>query len=133
MIDDEGKARRLARAVCADVMLYNASVKDAPLHERATMIAGPVHEGRALYASRVSPALHRVLDEAIAELIAQPLGLEPGALSNRTPAQPLAPAASAAKPLAPPEMVRPDRGGVLVLVVAVLILIAAAAAFLLLR
>jgi hypothetical protein len=119
VIDDEDKARRLARAICADVMLYNAAVKDAPQHERAGLIAGPIAEGRALFVSRVSPRLAGLFEQEVAALIAGPLGIQLAA----SPTVPLS---------AGPVVVEAGGSSRLVIVVA-LFLAAAAAAFFLFR
>ena len=76
VIDDEDKARRLARAICADVMLSNAAVKDAPQHERAGLIAGPIAEGRVLFGARVSPRLAGLFEQEAAALVAVPPGVQ---------------------------------------------------------
>lgn len=124
VIDDEDKAQRLARAICADVMLYNGAAKDAPRDQRRALIAAPVQEGRALFASRASPRLAHVFEEAVAELVSGPLGIEaPGA------------GARVASPARAPTSIDPpspegSSSNKLVIVVAVLLVIAAAVAFL---
>jgi len=122
LIDDEDKARRLARAICADVMLYNAAVKDAPAHERAGLIAGPVAEGRGLYASRVSPQLAGIFEQEVAALVAGPLGVQ---LSAAPPTS-----AHQGSPLAAPVVVEAGGNNTLVIVVALVVAAAAAAFFL---
>lgn len=118
VIDDEDKARRLARAICADVMLYNPAVKDAPVHERAGLIAGPVAEGRALFVSRVSPHLAGLFEQEVAALIAGPLGVQL--------------AASPTVPQVAPVVVEAGGSNKVVIVVA-LVIAAAAGAFFLFR
>ena len=127
MIDDEDKARRLARAVCSDVMLYNAEVKAAPQPERAKLISGPMKEGRELYLARVSPGLGWVFDEVATELVAQPLEIDPRAIVDELPPAPHPPVRTSER--APP--VRPERGNLAVLIVAAIILVATALVFLL--
>ncbi len=124
MIEEDDKAKRLAQAICADVMLYNAAVKDAPVDQRRALISGPVQEGRELFASRVSPRLAYLFEEALAELVARPLGIEaPGVVARSV----VSPAARPSQ-LDPPA---PESGSSkkLVLVVAVLLVIAAVVVF----
>lgn len=123
MITDEEAARRLARAICSDIVLYEgaASMGLAPA-ERSRALAAPIAEGRELFASKVSGPLSYVFDEAVKELV-DPSGAAGAAMSapanhprvERDPA----PSASAALPLA--------IGAVLV------VLIAGIVAFVLLR
>lgn len=125
MIDDEDKARRLAKAICADVMLYNAAVKVAPVDERAGLISQPISEGRALYASRVVPRLAGIFEAEVAESVTGPLGVS---ASSAVP-PPRAPTL-----LAAPVLPQSSGGnGLIIIVVAVLLLVAAIAAFFLFR
>lgn len=126
MIDDAEKARRLARAICADVMLYNPAVKDAPLGERSGLINGPLLEGRALFLSRVTPALASIFDETVVELVAKPLGIL-GFAPPTEPPRPVAPVSALLREPAPEQ----GPSSKLVVAVAILILAIAAAAFLL--
>lgn len=72
LIDDPDKARRLARAICADIVLYEgARVRAAVRAERAESLQRPVAEGRALYVSRVTPELYDLFDEALAAMTSQ--------------------------------------------------------------
>lgn len=129
MIDDGEKARRLARAICSDVMLYHPEVKDAPVAERSGLIDGPLLEGRALFLSRVVPALASIFDEEVLELVAKPLGIT----------APVRPPSVAPRSAAPPSALlrepAPEQqsSSKLVLVVALVLLALAAAAFLLRR
>ena len=69
LIDDPERARRLARAICADVALYNVeAAKAAAPADRAQLLREPVNEARGLYQSRVVPDLHPIFEEEIAEL-----------------------------------------------------------------
>ncbi len=95
MTDDEDNARRLARAICADVMLYNAAVKHAPVNERGGLIAEPISEGRALFASRVSPRLAGIFEAEVAQSVAGPLGLTATSISASQPTAPRPPALAA--------------------------------------
>lgn len=61
-IDDEEKATRLARAIVADIRLYNEAAITA-----GKDITPQVAEGRELFRSRVVPALHRIFETAIAD------------------------------------------------------------------
>lgn len=122
MVDDEDKARRLAKAICADVMLYNAAVKEAPLNERAGLISGPISEGRALYLSRVSPRLAGLFEAEVAASVADPLGVTPASI--HTSQAPRPPAL-----LAAPVLPQASGGNGLVIAVAVLLLVASIAAF----
>lgn len=62
-IDDEDKARRLARAVASDIRLYH----EAELATGADL-SQPIAEGRELFESRVVPALHPLFDVVMAEM-----------------------------------------------------------------
>ena len=130
MIDDGEKARRLARAIFADVMLYNAAVKDAPLGERSALINGPLLEGRELYLSRVTPALASLFDEAVVEFVAKPLGILGLAPQAAAPQPAPSTPARVSAPLREPEAEK-GPSSKLVLVVAIIVLAIAAAAFLL--
>jgi hypothetical protein len=98
VIDDEQAARRLARAIVADIRLY---------HE-AEIAAGDVSEalgeGRALFHARVVGSLHRVFEEEASALPSQ-------ARSEEAPASPMAkpadPFASFHQPLVPPPRASP--------------------------
>lgn len=123
MIDDAEKAKKLAQAICADIALYNGEVKNAPLAQRAGLIAAPIEEGRALFASRVAPSLGWILDEAIASILTPMLGVE---VKSRPPL---------AQATAIPALAQPvsESGGskTWVVVVAIGVIAAAAAVFLL--
>lgn len=125
MIDEEDKARRLAKAICADVMLYHPAAKDAPLDERASLISAPISEGRALYASRVSPQWAGIFEAEVAQLVAAPLGLSPAAIGAAQSPRTL-PAATLPTRLAEP--VRPESGGGTGLIIAIAVLIIGAIA-----
>jgi hypothetical protein len=71
-IDDPERAKRLANAICRDIPLYQqAAVSGVAPAERTRLLAEPVREAYALYASRVSAAQLHWLDEAIATLHAE--------------------------------------------------------------
>lgn len=64
LIDTEEAATRLAKAIDADIRLYN--------HEDIAAgadISGVLQEGRDLFHSRVVPSLHRVYEETIQGLV----------------------------------------------------------------
>jgi hypothetical protein len=70
LLDDRQKAERLAKAILADIRLYNedkiASLKKAGSFQAA--LAGlhdELEEGRALFDSRVAPALRTLFDEMV--------------------------------------------------------------------
>lgn len=132
MLDDEAQARRLARAICSDVLLYNGAVKDAPREQRAGLLAEPLHEGRALFTARVAPSLLFIFDQTVEELIARPMEVDLRTLSA-TPAPTPAPAS---RPL-PPSLGAPvteAKSSVPLAVAAVVLLaLAAAVAFVLFR
>lgn len=73
MIHDDDGARRLAKAILADIRLYN----DGRFPSDA------VDEGRGLFRGRVAPALHGVFDEELAAFG----GASPS--PNAAPAQPV--------------------------------------------
>ena len=125
MIDDEDKAHRLAKAICADVMLSNAAVKDAPVNERAGLISEPISEGRALFASRVSPRLAGIFEAEVAASVAVPLGVTASSLSTSTRAA----QAQQQSVLAAPVLPQSNGGNGLLIAVVVLIVVAAAGFF----
>lgn len=61
-IDSEEAARRLARAVLADVELYNQARIDAGA-DMSTQVA----EGRGVFQQRVQPTFHGVFEQALAQ------------------------------------------------------------------
>ncbi len=58
MITDDRSARQLARAIASDIELYNGEAVRS-----GADLTNEVEEGRALFETRVSPALHAVFDE----------------------------------------------------------------------
>jgi hypothetical protein len=71
IIDTETGARRLARAIASDLLLYNQArvvrgIEDDTLFEA---LADDIAEGRALYRRRVSPALHGLYDRALVDVL----------------------------------------------------------------
>ncbi len=65
LIDEPDAARRLARAVCADIRLYNAEEI-----AKGGDLSSAIAEGRTFFAARVTPAHHGVFEEAVRELLA---------------------------------------------------------------
>lgn len=132
MLDDENQARRLARAICSDVLLYNAAAKDAPLGERVALLTGPVNEGRELFRARVTGRLAGLFEREVDTLICTPMGLNLGALNAAPPGPP--------EPRHDPRLTEPQvivdsggRGTLVVGVVLAVVLATAAAIFLLNR
>lgn len=81
LIETEEAARRLARAIASDLALYNdakvtAGIRDDNLFDS---ISSELSEGRALYESRVAPALHRknLYERAIVDILVKPKGSVP--------------------------------------------------------
>lgn len=73
IIDNEAGARRFARAIASDLLLYNQArivrgIEDDTLFET---LADDIEEGRALYRRRVSPSLHalRLYDRALVDVL----------------------------------------------------------------
>lgn len=64
LIDTEEAATRLAKAIEADIRLYNYEDVTA-----GADISDVLQEGRALFHSRVVPSLHRVYEETIQALV----------------------------------------------------------------
>lgn len=77
LIHDEAQARRLARAVVADIRLYNAEALAAGTAGQA------IEEGRALFNSRVDPRLQGLFDEALSGVAA----VIPRAAQQRSPSR----------------------------------------------
>jgi hypothetical protein len=101
-------------------MLYNGAAMEAPIAQRRALLSGPVQEGRELFSTRVSPRLAHVFEEAVAELVVQPLGVEPPSapVAVSVPVRHLDPVAERASSLKP------------VLVVVAILIVAAAVVFL---
>lgn len=78
LIETEEAARRLARAIASDLSLYNEDkivegVKGDNLFE---VISDEIEEGRALFKSRVAPALYakNFYDRAIIDILVRSKG-----------------------------------------------------------
>jgi hypothetical protein len=70
MDEDRKKAEKLARAIIADIKLYNedkiAELRKASSFEQAiAALRDELAEGRELFDSRVAPALRPLFDEAV--------------------------------------------------------------------
>jgi hypothetical protein len=79
LIDAEPRARRLARTVVSDIVLYNEKQLAA-----GADLSGEIAEGRSLFRSRVAPSLHWIFDDVLA---GTPLGKgrEPSVRPIETP------------------------------------------------
>jgi hypothetical protein len=72
-IADDDRARRLARAIAADIALYNAEDCDRARASGVPTAAltAAVDEGRRLFQERVTPKLHGLYDVAVDEVVLQ--------------------------------------------------------------
>ena len=104
------------------MLLYNEAAKNAPLEQRAGMLAEPVKEGRELFAARAAPTHLSIFDQTVEELIARPLGLELRALLSK-PVVGAPPPPRIGAPMAESSSATPVIIGVM------LLMLAAAAAF----
>lgn len=73
-IDDPARAERLARAILADVMLYN----DAEITAHSPKVNDALQEGRELYQQRVDPSLFGLFEKAVSESRLAPWGAATG-------------------------------------------------------
>lgn len=79
LIETPEAANRLARAICSDVSLYNEEKVVRGLQQDTFFdeLAEELEEGRALYRSRLSPALYartNFYERAIVDVIIRPKG-----------------------------------------------------------
>ncbi len=78
LIETEEAARRLARAIASDLSLYNEDkiVLGIQNDDLFTALAEEIEEGRALYKSRVSPALYEknFYDRALVDILVKSKG-----------------------------------------------------------
>ena len=79
LIDQPGKAMRLARAIASDISLYNEErVKEGIENDTFfDALAGELEEGRELYKSRVAPPLYEetnFYDRAVVDIIIRSKG-----------------------------------------------------------
>lgn len=131
MIETEVAARRLARAICADITLYQRAKIEA-----GADLTEEYLEGRGLFLSRVAEALHPIFDEEVA---GAPFGRivrvgSPG-VRDAPAVAPVAPAtqrpsSDVSSPVAPSE---PNSGSMMSLVVAGALLLVAILGVLMLR
>lgn len=84
LIETEDAARRLARAIASDLSLYNEEkiiqgIRSDNLFE---VLTEEIEEGRALYRSRVSPALfsRNFYDRALVDILVKSKGHVPSKL-----------------------------------------------------
>lgn len=135
VIDDPIAARRLARAICTDVQLYNDDkIRGVAPADAMRALEEPLSEGLQLYVSRVSPELRPLFHDAAREMCER-LGVPYHPISDA----PSAPVRSEPMPMpaAHPPVPRrePAPSGVpplLVMMIAVACAIGGAAAFFLL-
>jgi len=64
LIEDRDKAMRLARAIFADLTLYNRD-KIAAARDPRVDLAKEIGEGRELFRTRVAPTCHEVFEEEL--------------------------------------------------------------------
>ena len=79
LIETPEAANRLARAICSDVALYNEEKVVRGLQQDTffDVLSEELEEGRALYRSRVAPALYsktNFYERAIVDVIIRPKG-----------------------------------------------------------
>ena len=78
LIENEEAARRLARAIASDLSLYNEEkvVEGIQKDSLFDLISEEIEEGRALFKSRVSPALYQknYYDRALVDILVKPRG-----------------------------------------------------------
>ena len=77
IIDSEQRARRLARAVATDIVLYNEKQLNA-----GADLSREIAEGRSHFCARVTPSLHWIFEEVVAGTAlgkAAPSGTQAGA------------------------------------------------------
>jgi len=113
-IDTEEHASRLARAICADIELYNQDAIAAGQDMTAAL-----EEGRSLYRERVAERLLPIFEQVLA---AKGLGAPRGAIEARRAFEP---AASPHPPLPARTPPRPSASPALAIGIAVLVLAAA--------
>ncbi len=78
LIENEEAARRLARAIASDISLYNEEkiVKGMTNDDLFGVLTEEIEEGRALFKSRVAPALFdkNFYDRAIIDILIRSKG-----------------------------------------------------------
>lgn len=77
LITDPEQAKRLARAILADMMLYQHN----EIAAQSPTVTGHVEEGRQLFRGRVSPELYEEFESALAASKLAPWGA-PGAAND---------------------------------------------------
>ncbi len=75
-VDSRESCKRLARAICSDVMLYNEKLVQQAKQGGLIPpeLARAIAEGRELYLSRTTPEFVNLYDAAFAEMV----GIDPG-------------------------------------------------------
>lgn len=136
LIDEPARAQRLARALCADVRLYNESaVREAAPADRARVLGEPVYEAYELYVSRVTEPQRHWFEEAAMQLYAE-LGIPFRGIEKRVAAPARLEQVAAAHPPVPGrEREAPEAGSggspLLAIAAAVIVTLLGALAFLL--
>ena len=78
LIETEEAARRLARAIASDLSLYNEEkiIRGIENDELFGELSEEIEEGRALYKSRVAPALYQrnLYDRALVDILVKSKG-----------------------------------------------------------
>ena len=68
LINDKEQAERLARAIAADLILYNADkIQGLELEQIFRVLDTEIEEGRALFQERVEPNFHSWFDLLISQ------------------------------------------------------------------
>ena len=77
LIDNEGRAQQLARAIASDIQLYNkAKIEEGLANDNFfETLSEEITEGRDLFRSRVTPELFRrnFFDRAIVDRVIRPM------------------------------------------------------------
>ena len=77
LIDNEGRAQQLARAIASDIQLYNkAKIEEGLINDNFfEVLSEEITEGRDLFRSRVTPELFRrnFFDRAIVDRVIRPM------------------------------------------------------------
>jgi hypothetical protein len=93
LIDTEQRARRLARAVATDIVLYNEKQLSA-----GADLSREIAEGRSHFCARVTPDLHWIFDEVLAGTALGKKAVSPSALQAGAARAEAAPARVAPSP-----------------------------------
>lgn len=97
LISSEDAARRLARAIASDLLLYNQEAFQA-----GADLGKEVEEGRELFRSRVADSLHPVYEQVVVEMFQRARGgtssTSPSRPGTSTPARPVPRAQPGSRP-----------------------------------